>query len=270
MYGPLTPVRGTVLNLGASRLGRRPKRLKDVSGESTRAHTNLPIAPYPSAQEMQRRKALRATNGTYEHILEFREAERQSFREHAKTDRTPASSGAPSTASSSSSTVVQVKSTGLNNISTNSNNINTNNNSNKVQPSSSPVSALTTSALGAHQLLQQQQQQHQQHFLGVVDGNSNALVTSAPPSPFTELNLGLAELSPMEPSMALSLAGGSGKTPPSGTYSGVNGNGMAYSPGPNTDTMPSPLGIPSIDQMDLESPSTFLTFNTNSVGGRGE
>ena len=33
--------------------------------------------------------------------------------------------------------------------------------------------------------------------------------------------------------------------------------------------MPSPLGIPSIDQIDLESPSTFLTFNTNSVGGGG-
>ena len=34
----------------ASRLGRRPKRLKDVSGDSSRTHTNVPIAPYPSPQ----------------------------------------------------------------------------------------------------------------------------------------------------------------------------------------------------------------------------
>ena len=63
------------------------------------------------------------------------------------------------------------------------------------------------------------------------DTNSNTLMTSAPPSPFNELNLGLAELCPMEPSVALSLGGpgmvgsGSGKTPPSAAlYNNINGN----------------------------------------------
>ncbi|CAG5126147.1 unnamed protein product, partial [Candidula unifasciata] len=77
----------------ASRLGRRPKRLKEVSGESSRTHTtNLPIAPYPSPQELYRlrmaelQKLLQA-NGTFkaELMQAFLSAAQQSFREHSKS-----------------------------------------------------------------------------------------------------------------------------------------------------------------------------------------
>ncbi|XP_059138741.1 nuclear receptor ROR-beta-like [Physella acuta] len=77
----------------ASRLGRRPKRLKDASGETSRTHTtNLPIAPYPSPQELYRlrmaelQKLLQA-NGTFkaELMQAFLSAAQQSFREHSKS-----------------------------------------------------------------------------------------------------------------------------------------------------------------------------------------
>ncbi|GFR81477.1 nuclear receptor subfamily 1 DEF [Elysia marginata] len=245
-----------VKSLEASRLGRRPKRLKDTSGEGSRAHSNLPIALRLLVSELQLRKALRATNGTYEHILEFREAERLSFREHAKTDKTQTSSAA----SSSSSAVVQVTSTSS--LGTGRNSIISTNNNNNAQPSSNSLTMVASPVLTG-------QQQQPGNFLS-VDNNSNTLMTSAPPSPFNELNLSLSEFYPVEPnSVTPSLTtGSSGKTPPGGMYSNINGNSAAYSPGPNTDTMPSPLGIPSIDQVDLAvSPSTFMTFNPNSVGG---
>lgn len=77
----------------ASRLGRRPKRLKETSGETSRTHTtNLPIAPYPSPQELYQlrmaelQKLLQA-NGTFKSELmqAFLSAAQQSFREHSKS-----------------------------------------------------------------------------------------------------------------------------------------------------------------------------------------
>ncbi|XP_025106188.1 nuclear receptor subfamily 1 group D member 2-like isoform X2 [Pomacea canaliculata] len=79
----------------ASRLGRRPKRLKEVGGDGSsgsRSHTgNLPIAPYPSPQELYRlrmaelQKLLQA-NGTFKaELMEaFLSAAKASFQEHAK------------------------------------------------------------------------------------------------------------------------------------------------------------------------------------------
>ncbi|XP_041350395.1 probable nuclear hormone receptor HR3 [Gigantopelta aegis] len=80
----------------ASRLGRRPKRLKEVGGESSRSRSNLPIAPYPSPAELYRlrmaelQKLLQA-NGTFKSELmqAFLSAAQASFREHAKTSAGP-------------------------------------------------------------------------------------------------------------------------------------------------------------------------------------
>lgn len=82
--------------ISASRLGRRPKRLKEVGGDggsSTRSHTtNLPIAPYPTPQELYRlrmaelQKLLQA-NGTFkaELMQAFLSAAKASFQEHSKS-----------------------------------------------------------------------------------------------------------------------------------------------------------------------------------------
>ncbi|KAK6176325.1 hypothetical protein SNE40_014629 [Patella caerulea] len=86
----------------ASRLGRRPKRLKDVSGEHGKSHGNLPIAPYPSPAEMYRlrmaelQKLLQA-NGTFKaELMEaFLSAAQASFRDHAKQPSTSENSTAP-------------------------------------------------------------------------------------------------------------------------------------------------------------------------------
>ncbi|XP_064604169.1 probable nuclear hormone receptor HR3 isoform X2 [Liolophura sinensis] len=59
----------------ASRLGRRPKKLKDPNADSTRSHSgNLPIAPYPSPAELHRQKMaelqrLLQANGTFKSEL---------------------------------------------------------------------------------------------------------------------------------------------------------------------------------------------------------
>lgn len=76
--------------ISASRLGRRPKRLKEC-GEQSKHHTaNLPIAPYPSAAELHRLRMaelqrLLQANGTFksELMAAFLSAEQSNFREHA-------------------------------------------------------------------------------------------------------------------------------------------------------------------------------------------
>nr|XP_034306943.1 retinoic acid receptor gamma-like isoform X1 [Crassostrea gigas] len=76
----------------ASRLGRRPKRLKDPSSDARGHGGNLPIAPYPtSPQELQRmrmadlQKVLQQ-NGTFkaELMQAFLQAAQVSFREHQR------------------------------------------------------------------------------------------------------------------------------------------------------------------------------------------
>ena len=86
----------TFPSVSASRLGRRPKRLKEVGGDGgggARSHTgNVPIAPYPSPQELYRmrmaelQKVLQ-TNGTFkaELMQAFLSAAKASFQEHSKT-----------------------------------------------------------------------------------------------------------------------------------------------------------------------------------------
>ncbi|KAH9504773.1 hypothetical protein Btru_061934 [Bulinus truncatus] len=77
----------------ASRLGRRPKRLKESGGETSKAPvTNLPIAPYPSPHEsyrvrMAELQKLLLANGTFKSELmqAFLSAAQQSFREHSKS-----------------------------------------------------------------------------------------------------------------------------------------------------------------------------------------
>ncbi|XP_062620130.1 ecdysone-induced protein 78C-like [Saccostrea cucullata] len=76
----------------ASRLGRRPKRLKDPSSDARGHGGNLPIAPYPtSPQELQKlrmaelQKVLQQ-NGTFkaELMQAFLQAAQVSFREHQR------------------------------------------------------------------------------------------------------------------------------------------------------------------------------------------
>lgn len=76
----------------ASRLGRRPKRLKDSSGEVKR-EANLPIAPYPSPQELYKLRMaelqrLLQQNGTFKSDLmqAFLSAAQVSFREHQRNN----------------------------------------------------------------------------------------------------------------------------------------------------------------------------------------
>lgn len=82
--------------LTASRLGRRPKRLKEVGGEGSsgsRSHGgNLPIAPYPSPQELYKLRMaelqqILQTNGTFkaELMQAFLSAAKASFQEHSKS-----------------------------------------------------------------------------------------------------------------------------------------------------------------------------------------
>lgn len=74
----------------ASRLGRRPKRLKEAGGESKSHTTNVPIAPYPSPLGSNRRsmadlQKLIQSNGTFKSDLmqAFLAAAQASFKEHA-------------------------------------------------------------------------------------------------------------------------------------------------------------------------------------------
>ena len=81
----------------ASRLGRRPKRLKEVGGGEgsggARAHVgNLPITPYPSPQELYKLRMaelqkILQTNGTFkaELMQAFLSAAKASFQEHSKS-----------------------------------------------------------------------------------------------------------------------------------------------------------------------------------------
>ncbi|KAL4226753.1 hypothetical protein ACF0H5_014733 [Mactra antiquata] len=78
----------------ASRLGRRPKRLKDTSGEPKR-ETNVPIAPYPSPAELYKLRMaelqrLLQQNGTFKSELmqAFLSAAQVSFREHQRNNNT--------------------------------------------------------------------------------------------------------------------------------------------------------------------------------------
>ncbi|GFO23178.1 nuclear receptor subfamily 1 group d member 1-like [Plakobranchus ocellatus] len=249
--------------VGASRLGRRPKRLKDVSGEGGRSHsTNLPIAPYPSAQELQRMKVAQLqqalqVNGSLkeEHLQDLLLVAQQSFREHAKTGvGQPSSSSTANVTSTSSSVDVNLNGTS----------------NNTGRSSSTAISPLA------------QQQGSGGSGVGPGGDNNSNTLTSAPPSPFNEINFGLAELTYVDPNVSLSLTStplpGSGKSTPGGQHTGyekhmvgnINGNNSAYSPGSNTDTLPSPLGIAGLESVDLAaSPSTFMTFNPNSTLGGG-
>lgn len=76
----------------ASRLGRRPKRLKDSSGEPKR-EINVPIAPYPSPAELYKLRMaelqrLLQQNGTFKSELmeAFLSAAQVSFREHQRNN----------------------------------------------------------------------------------------------------------------------------------------------------------------------------------------
>ena len=77
----------------ASRLGRRPKRLKNSSGEQKR-ETNVPIAPYPSSPSelyklrMAELQKLLQQNGTFKSELmqAFLQAAQHSFREHQRNN----------------------------------------------------------------------------------------------------------------------------------------------------------------------------------------
>ncbi|KAK7499613.1 hypothetical protein BaRGS_00009265, partial [Batillaria attramentaria] len=89
----------------ASRLGRRPKRLKEVSGDGSggsRSHTGSlpPIAPYPSPQELYRMRMaelqkILQSNGTFkaELMQAFLSAAKASFQEHSKTGEAGKSHG---------------------------------------------------------------------------------------------------------------------------------------------------------------------------------
>ena len=77
----------------ASRLGRRPKRLKDSSGSETKRETNVPIAPYPSPSELYKLRMaelqrLLQQNGTFKSELmqAFLSAAQVSFREHQRNN----------------------------------------------------------------------------------------------------------------------------------------------------------------------------------------
>ncbi|XP_060576196.1 ecdysone-induced protein 75B-like isoform X2 [Ruditapes philippinarum] len=77
----------------ASRLGRRPKRLKDSSGSETKRETNVPIAPYPSPAELYKLRMaelqrLLQQNGTFKSELmqAFLSAAQVSFREHQRNN----------------------------------------------------------------------------------------------------------------------------------------------------------------------------------------
>ncbi|GAB1606392.1 nuclear hormone receptor family member nhr-48 isoform X1 [Argonauta hians] len=100
----------------ASRLGRRPKRLKEANGESKSHTTNVPIAPYPlplsgNHRSMADLQKLIQTNGSFKSELmqAFLAAAQASFKEHANN------------------------SNHANNNNNNSNN-NNNNNNNKADP----------------------------------------------------------------------------------------------------------------------------------------
>ncbi|XP_052779757.1 retinoic acid receptor gamma-like isoform X2 [Mya arenaria] len=79
----------------ASRLGRRPKRLKDSSGEQKR-ETNVPIAPYPTSPaelyklRMAELQKLLQQNGQFKSELmqAFLQAAQHSFREHQRNNNT--------------------------------------------------------------------------------------------------------------------------------------------------------------------------------------
>ncbi|XP_076447554.1 uncharacterized protein LOC143284606 isoform X2 [Babylonia areolata] len=88
------PVPVTVSGKPASRLGRRPKRLKEVGGEGSGGSRtgNLPIAPYPSQQDMNRmrmedlQKVLHKSGTLKEDLMQaFLSAAKASFQEHSKT-----------------------------------------------------------------------------------------------------------------------------------------------------------------------------------------
>lgn len=79
--------------ISASRLGRRPKRLKEAGGEQKR-ETNVPIAPYPTSPgelyklRMAELQRLLQQNGTFrsELMQAFLQAAQHSFREHQRSN----------------------------------------------------------------------------------------------------------------------------------------------------------------------------------------
>ncbi|XP_063448093.1 uncharacterized protein LOC134727640 [Mytilus trossulus] len=75
----------------ASRLGRRPKRMKDPGSRDSKPTTNLPIAPYPSSQDLNKLRMaelqgiLQQSGSLKPEMMEaFLSAAQVSFREHQR------------------------------------------------------------------------------------------------------------------------------------------------------------------------------------------
>lgn len=208
----------------ASRLGRRPKRLKEVGGESSRTHTtNLPIAPYPSPHELYRlrmaelQKLLQA-NGTFkaELMQAFLSAAQQSFREHSK------SGNAHSQTSSSTPATPNVLTV--------------------VPPADMNVNANSSMASS------------QSHSDVINMGSPSSIQV---PSPFQDLEM--AELSPLASGVNLNI----GQAFDNKLFAGHGGNAndnSVYSPSAQSvnDNLPSPL-MP-LENIDSNSPSSFMSF----------
>ncbi|XP_067682974.1 nuclear receptor subfamily 1 group D member 2-like isoform X1 [Haliotis asinina] len=188
----------------ASRLGRRPKRLKDVSGDSQRAHqVNLPIAPYPSPAELYRlrmaelQKLLQA-NGTFKSELmqAFLSAAQASFREHAKNSTTTSQSTTNTTHSQDGNQNTYTQGmiqfgneSGYSSMSSPASSksqspLHDNNhpqmlNNNQMMDNTNMNTLPPTTTYNANSTLtqqQQQQQQQQQHTIGMMNtqmGNNN-------------------------------------------------------------------------------------------------
>ncbi|XP_012939845.1 nuclear receptor subfamily 1 group D member 1 [Aplysia californica] len=236
----------------ASRLGRRPKRLKEVSGEQTRTHTtNLPIAPYPSPQELYRlrmaelQKLLQA-NGTFKSELmqAFLSAAQQSFREHSK-------SGGGSSSSHSSH---------HHNVSAPSSSITSGGGGGITAPVSTPSLPQDVNLNPDPSMLGSKS-----FGMGLDLPNVGSPSSMQAPSPFPDLSM--ADFSPLTP-------GGTNLNTSDifdnkmfiGQGANMNGN-TVFSPStqPLNDNMPSPLNMPPLDNLDPCSPSTFMAFNTNQM-----
>ncbi|XP_036357191.1 nuclear hormone receptor family member nhr-48 isoform X2 [Octopus sinensis] len=93
----------------ASRLGRRPKRLKEANGESKSHTTNVPIAPYPlplsgNHRSMADLQKLIQTNGSFKSELmqAFLAAAQASFKEHANNSNSSHANNKPDPAATNS------------------------------------------------------------------------------------------------------------------------------------------------------------------------
>lgn len=212
--------------LTASRLGRRPKRLKDSSGEQKR-ETNVPIAPYPtSAAELYKLRMaelqrLLQQNGTFKSELmqAFLQAAQHSFREHQRnintndnqknkkntsrqngsetTGYTPSTMSSPTLNTQSHSPGDQTAATRNRNqpidtgiIEDSLDNFKLDPDNNAV-PDSSPTSTTTTSTPADYGLFQTQIKQEPE-----IDNSSQFSMPDNMMSPFSMSNAAFSQLSP--------------------------------------------------------------------------